>query len=93
MNSYQRTKQYRDGRVVMSKNDWKKLRAFVWWAHEWIYGRVQCWMCGRTLYEFFDMQLDHWKEPRGMGGSTRDDRFVRPSCWKCNYEKGSQRNS
>ena len=86
----QKTKQYRDGRIVLSLNDWKKLRSWVWWFYETVYGEVRCHLHGCKIYEFMYMQLDH-QTPRGLGGGTRDDRFVLPICPAHNYQKGSQR--
>jgi hypothetical protein len=74
---------YRDGRVVLSRIHWSRLRTFVWYAMEEIYGYAWCHICGRRLWTSYEMELDHFKSPRGLGGGFRDDRFVKPACHEC----------
>jgi hypothetical protein len=88
------SRQYRDGRIVLSFNQWRVLREWVWrvgtaFAEE---GLIKCHMCGCYIWTIAEMALDHWKSPRGLGGGYRDDRFVKPACHKCNSEKGSKRD-
>jgi 5-methylcytosine-specific restriction endonuclease McrA len=82
-----RTKEYRDGRVVLSEAAWYRLKEKLWAERE----RV-CGICGRTIFFREDVELDHII-PRGMGGGTRDDRTenLQLSHRWCNREKGSRR--
>jgi hypothetical protein len=77
-------------RVVLSLNDWKKLKRWLWDTHEVIYGFVRCHLCQGRIHTPLAYEPDHLI-PRGHGGGTRDDRFIRPAHSTCNRERGSKR--
>lgn len=88
-----KSKMFRDGRIVLSPSDWRKLREWVWRTFNSY--RVLfpiCHICRARIYWYDDFNLDHLT-PRGLGGGTRDDRFVKPSHSWCNRERGSKRLS
>jgi hypothetical protein len=54
----------------------------------------QCAICQMAFTNYSDIVPDH-KDPRGMGGSRRDDHpeNIQAVHWWCNGEKGSTRES
>jgi 5-methylcytosine-specific restriction endonuclease McrA len=85
-----KSRQYADGRIVLSAAHYRELRLFVYDAHFEVFGEVRCHLCDRLLLLIGEMELDHLT-PRGNGGCYRDDRFVKPACHECNSKKGSKR--
>jgi 5-methylcytosine-specific restriction endonuclease McrA len=82
---------YPSGREVCRNNKAGKeeyaWRRYVAWRDQ----RECCAICHKRI-RFADATSDHIT-PRGMGGSTRDDRQanIQAACYKCNSEKGSKR--
>ena len=82
---------YPSGREVCRNNKAGKeeyaYRRYIAWRDQG--GR--CAICGCKM-PFACATSDHIT-PRGMGGSTRDDRQanIQAACFKCNSEKGSKR--
>lgn len=77
----------KDGRVVLSHAKWTALRKELWEREP-----HKCGICKFIIRSFDDMELDHI-EPRGMGGSRRNDELSNLQMthrW-CNGEKGSRR--
>jgi hypothetical protein len=85
---------YRDDgtieRIVLSLNDWRKLKEFIWEANLFIYGLVRCHICKGLIHYKLAYEPDH-VHPRGNGGCYRDDRDVKPAHAACNRTKGSRR--
>lgn len=70
------------------RREYARRRMFVWQAYDRI-----CRLCSRPCAEF-DVTIDH-RDPRGMGGSGRDDRPGTGAIWPahliCNGDRGSRR--
>ena len=91
--SQAKSRQFRDGRIVLSKSDWRKLREWFWFDRWDLLESMPwppCALCFQTIQWFREFTLDHIT-PRGMGGGKRDDRFVQPAHFWCNAKKGSKR--
>jgi hypothetical protein len=86
------SRMFDDGRIVLSTNHWALLRVWIYDTYIDLFGGVFCHICGKIIFHIMDMELDHWKSPRGLGGGYRDDRFVKPACHDCNSAKGSKRD-
>lgn len=81
-----------EGRIKLSDYEWRKMRR-GWWNRLFeMYGYATCELCGKSITDLDDFQIDH-KQPRGMGGGNRDDRKenLQVSCAACNLDKGSKR--
>jgi hypothetical protein len=86
-------KVYRSGREVClntsnGRREYARRRLFVYQAYN-----QECRLCGRfCMWE--EATVDH-REPRGMGGSGRDDRpatgAIWPAHYRCNGLRGSRR--
>lgn len=86
------SKMCRDGRIVLSTAGWVTLKGWMWFTLKGIFGVVYCHICGFPVWRYEDFEPDH-VIPRGLGGGTRDDRFLKPSHRWCNRDKGSRRTT
>jgi hypothetical protein len=79
-----------EGRIKLTAHQWRKMKQAMW------FGRpttgLRCWICKRVIRYWEDFEPDH-KNPRGMGGGSRDDRpeNIAPAHAACNRAKGSKR--
>jgi len=79
----------KDGRLILSPTDWRKMKAEMWEDLSGYGARpFPCGICHQLIGFLSDFEPDHIK-PRGMGGGFRDDKpeNIQPSHRWCNREK------